>query len=126
MLVPDAGSCKAFQTRYYFDRAADQCKEFIYGGCRGNENNFETLENCQNACKPSKVACPYHSCTPESLKCPTGSGLATNQNGCLLCECEGKKLEPKAGFYFIPEFCFGNKLTNIHFPLRRWFFFKPK
>ena len=38
--------CKAAITKYYFDRATDECKKFIYGGCGGNENRFDTLEQC--------------------------------------------------------------------------------
>ncbi|UYV83287.1 WFIKKN2 [Cordylochernes scorpioides] len=26
------------------------CKSFIYGGCEGNKNNFETKEECEEAC----------------------------------------------------------------------------
>ena len=29
------------------------CEEFIYGGCGGNENNFETLEECNQQCNPN-------------------------------------------------------------------------
>ena len=36
--------------RYYFDPAVGECKEFIYGGCQGNENNFMTKEACEAMC----------------------------------------------------------------------------
>jgi hypothetical protein len=42
--------CLASFERYYFDAAQGQCIMFIWGGCDGNENNFETLEECQMAC----------------------------------------------------------------------------
>lgn len=44
------GFCKGFFQRYYFDKEAGECKTFIYGGCKGNANNFETLEICQATC----------------------------------------------------------------------------
>lgn len=27
-----------------------ECVEFIYGGCAGNSNNFETKEDCEQKC----------------------------------------------------------------------------
>lgn len=49
----DTGSCKAFFQNYYYDSTVGQCRQFVYGGCQGNENNFLTLEDCQKAC-PSR------------------------------------------------------------------------
>lgn len=28
-----------------------ECKGFVYGGCGGNPNNFETYDHCFEACK---------------------------------------------------------------------------
>lgn len=28
-----------------------QCEKFVYGGCGGNENNYNTLEECELACE---------------------------------------------------------------------------
>ena len=49
-LPPENGPCKAYMPRYYFDPAVGECKEFIYGGCQGNENNFMTKEACEAMC----------------------------------------------------------------------------
>ena len=49
-LPPERGPCLAYMPRYYFDPAVGECKEFIYGGCLGNENNFETIEACEAKC----------------------------------------------------------------------------
>nr|XP_006114878.1 tissue factor pathway inhibitor isoform X1 [Pelodiscus sinensis]XP_025036336.1 tissue factor pathway inhibitor isoform X1 [Pelodiscus sinensis] len=50
----DAGACKAIYTRYYFNIQTHQCEVFEYGGCYGNENNFLTLEQCQETCVVSE------------------------------------------------------------------------
>ena len=36
--------------RYYFDSADGTCKQFYFGGCEGNDNNFRSLETCQSRC----------------------------------------------------------------------------
>ena len=51
MQPKDEGSCSAMLEKFYFDKRDGQCKEFIYGGCRGNENNFKDMEECEKQCK---------------------------------------------------------------------------
>lgn len=53
LLPEDSGPCRAAFRRYYFDKKIGHCKEFIYGGCQGNRNNFMSLRDCQMKC-PSK------------------------------------------------------------------------
>jgi len=45
-----AGPCRAYFHRYAFDPATGLCVPFIYGGCGGNGNNFESYEVCQYRC----------------------------------------------------------------------------
>ena len=42
--------------RYYYDSKKDQCLMFIYSGCEGNLNNFETITDCQEVAKKCTVA----------------------------------------------------------------------
>lgn len=44
------GNCKALFRRFFFNASSQQCEEFIYGGCGGNRNNFETKGECFQAC----------------------------------------------------------------------------
>ena len=43
------GPCRAFIERYYFNKNG-VCEKFTYGGCNGNENNFETQTECESKC----------------------------------------------------------------------------
>ena len=45
------GPCRASIRRFYFDVDAQSCQAFTYGGCRGNKNNFATLQACQHRCQ---------------------------------------------------------------------------
>nr|XP_037275735.1 BPTI/Kunitz domain-containing protein-like [Rhipicephalus microplus] len=46
----EPGPCGGHYPRYYFDNVTKTCKKFVYGGCRGNGNNFVTIEECKNTC----------------------------------------------------------------------------
>ncbi|XP_027222440.2 thrombin inhibitor hemalin [Penaeus vannamei] len=45
------GYCRALHYRWAWDAAAKTCSTFVYGGCGGTENNFETKEMCLSVCK---------------------------------------------------------------------------
>ncbi|KAM6191097.1 amyloid beta precursor like protein 2 isoform 3-T3 [Sarcoramphus papa] len=45
------GPCRAVTPRWYFDPNKRKCIRFIYGGCGGNRNNFESEEYCMAVCK---------------------------------------------------------------------------
>ena len=49
-LAADAGPCLAGQTRYFYDPNRRSCRQFTYGGCLGNENNFASAESCERHC----------------------------------------------------------------------------
>uniref|UniRef100_A0A8C3W8Q3 Tissue factor pathway inhibitor n=1 Tax=Catagonus wagneri TaxID=51154 RepID=A0A8C3W8Q3_9CETA len=50
-LEEDAGICRGYITRYFYNNQSKQCERFKYGGCLGNQNNFESLEKCKNTCE---------------------------------------------------------------------------
>uniref|UniRef100_A0A8C8DWJ9 Amyloid-beta A4 protein n=1 Tax=Oryzias sinensis TaxID=183150 RepID=A0A8C8DWJ9_9TELE len=46
----ETGPCRALLPRWFFDREEGRCVQFIYGGCGGNRNNFESEEYCMSVC----------------------------------------------------------------------------
>ncbi|EZA46407.1 Papilin [Ooceraea biroi] len=45
-----AGPCEGYHPKWYYDADRKQCGQFIYGGCLGNANKFETREECAELC----------------------------------------------------------------------------
>uniref|UniRef100_A0A8C8VL26 Uncharacterized protein n=1 Tax=Pelusios castaneus TaxID=367368 RepID=A0A8C8VL26_9SAUR len=54
-LPPETGPCKGMIRRYFYSPAFRSCRTFYYGGCKGNKNNFRTLQECQQACQKSRA-----------------------------------------------------------------------
>ncbi|KAL8179786.1 UNVERIFIED_CONTAM: hypothetical protein K2H54_072780, partial [Gekko kuhli] len=50
-LDPEYGPCRDEQVKIYFNWEYQKCLEFRYGGCRGNDNRFETIGACERACE---------------------------------------------------------------------------
>ncbi|XP_030614800.1 tissue factor pathway inhibitor a isoform X2 [Archocentrus centrarchus] len=59
-LKDEAGPCRAIKDRYFFNVNSGRCELFEYGGCGGNKNNFETLEECEETCLVSDDKKPCH------------------------------------------------------------------
>uniref|UniRef100_A0A8C5X7G9 Tissue factor pathway inhibitor n=1 Tax=Malurus cyaneus samueli TaxID=2593467 RepID=A0A8C5X7G9_9PASS len=49
----EPGICRGYFTRYFYNKETKLCEAFKYGGCLGNQNNFRSLEECQNICEDS-------------------------------------------------------------------------
>ncbi|NP_001386496.1 kunitz-type protease inhibitor 3 precursor [Rattus norvegicus] len=49
-LPMEKGECRAIFVRWYYDTKTKKCDWFHYGGCRGNENNFLSRNQCQTVC----------------------------------------------------------------------------
>ncbi|EDV31222.1 uncharacterized protein Dana_GF15247 [Drosophila ananassae] len=43
--------CLAYIPSYTYYPDKDECSEFIYGGCDGNDNRFDSKELCEAKCK---------------------------------------------------------------------------
>ena len=77
------GPCRASIRSYYFNSWTSECEMFIYGGCKGNDNRFATLKDCQTTCRDLPSRQPQQ---PQELN-PVRDGvsiqpLPDNQDTC--------------------------------------------
>nr|XP_012614994.1 eppin-like isoform X2 [Microcebus murinus] len=49
-LRKDAGPCMALFFRWWYNQKSNTCSRFVYGGCMGNNNNFQSKSVCMSAC----------------------------------------------------------------------------
>jgi len=49
-LPAEVGPCRASFDSWYYDTAMRKCLPFTYGGCRGNDNRFQTEYQCTEVC----------------------------------------------------------------------------
>uniref|UniRef100_H3BXB8 Amyloid-beta A4 protein n=1 Tax=Tetraodon nigroviridis TaxID=99883 RepID=H3BXB8_TETNG len=49
----ESGPCHAMLERWYFSPEKRRCVPFLFGGCGGNRNNFESEEYCLAVCSSS-------------------------------------------------------------------------
>lgn len=50
-LAAETGPGRAMIMRFHYNKSTGTCEEFVYGGAKGNANNFRTQEECLEKCK---------------------------------------------------------------------------
>lgn len=50
LMEVDGGHCDGNVLAWHFDRHTEQCRNFTYSGCGGNNNRFVTEEECVSQC----------------------------------------------------------------------------
>lgn len=95
------GPCEAYIESYGFNAGTGKCEAFVYGGCQGNANRFETPSGCVAACAPSAEVdpcsaiacdkgkvCVYQGPTPVCAE-PCEEGATCSEAPSLGCKCAG-------------------------------------
>uniref|UniRef100_A0A674P131 Amyloid-beta A4 protein n=1 Tax=Takifugu rubripes TaxID=31033 RepID=A0A674P131_TAKRU len=63
----ESGPCRAMLERWYFNPKKRRCVPFLFGGCGGNRNNFESEEYCLAVCSSS---CKFQDWVPTVAPSP--------------------------------------------------------
>ncbi|XP_044118525.1 eppin [Neovison vison] len=94
----EPGPCMAFFHRWWYDKEKNTCSKFIYGGCQGNNNNFQSKAMCQNMCISNqrcpqiRVPCNYREIDQCGKKKPCPKKMT-----CCSFNCAKKCLDLKEG-----------------------------
>lgn len=51
----ETGICRAYFEKYAYNSTLNKCTQFVWGGCGGNNNTFDTEQDCMNTCMNSAV-----------------------------------------------------------------------
>lgn len=46
----DPGMCRGYFEKYFYNQESKACELFVYGGCGGNRNNFDSVQACNMEC----------------------------------------------------------------------------
>ncbi|KAE9413190.1 hypothetical protein Angca_005363, partial [Angiostrongylus cantonensis] len=76
----EVGECSGVFVRFGYDKLTNDCRQFTYGGCGGNGNNFATVQECRNVCV-KKLCNPNPQC--DLARCQ----IVNDRNGCPFCSC---------------------------------------
>ena len=49
-LPDDHGPCSDSVAKWFYDSRDGVCKQFLFGGCQGNQNQFSTRDECELRC----------------------------------------------------------------------------
>lgn len=51
------GNCTQYVPKWHYNWEKKACSLFKYGGCGGNQNRFDTREECEHECSPRVPVC---------------------------------------------------------------------
>ncbi|CAJ0573102.1 unnamed protein product, partial [Mesorhabditis spiculigera] len=69
----ERGPCDHYELRFYYNPDNKECKYFFYGGCEGNGNNFEKVEDCEQRCNVTRAPRFGHISHPLNANQPLGT-----------------------------------------------------
>ncbi|XP_029902575.1 kunitz-type protease inhibitor 1b isoform X1 [Myripristis murdjan] len=86
-----AGPCRAAFPRWFYNAATERCDRFVFGGCKGNANNFLSQSECSAAC--SGVTVPSERSIGPAAGEQCGSACVAGQFTCSSGCCVDEALE---------------------------------
>ncbi|CAJ0610218.1 unnamed protein product [Cylicocyclus nassatus] len=100
LLALNMGEGKALLKRFYYNTFSKKCTEFVYRGLKGNENNFLTMEQCQDVCQKWTNPCPVENfasrreCTANGTECGTSQWCHIGSSEATTVCCPGAAQDP--------------------------------
>lgn len=93
---PKVGPCRAAFPRWHYNATTGSCQRFVFGGCKGNKNNFLSNNECSSACSGVPVTSERSIALPAAEECrsPCHPYQLICGSGCCLhrsLECDGVK-----------------------------------
>ena len=55
-LNSETGPCRGHFTKWFYNRSTGACQHFVYGGCRGNHNRFNSRQSCERICQATSTS----------------------------------------------------------------------
>uniref|UniRef100_A0A1S4GDA2 Papilin n=1 Tax=Anopheles gambiae TaxID=7165 RepID=A0A1S4GDA2_ANOGA len=85
-LPAEIGECQNYTAHWYFDTKDERCRQFYYGGCGGNGNNFADEQSCINRCieEGPKAAPAPPGAAPVAPVQPAAPGKPFDRSQCQL------------------------------------------
>ncbi|KAL4712132.1 hypothetical protein ACJJTC_010993 [Scirpophaga incertulas] len=72
------GPCRGRFIRYGVNPDTNKCESFVYGGCAGNKNNYQSQQECEEKCPPDCTS-PFAAGRCEALMYRYGFNPATQK-----------------------------------------------
>nr|CDJ86468.1 Proteinase inhibitor I2 domain containing protein [Haemonchus contortus] len=95
------------QQMFYYDSATKLCQPFMYNGCNGNGNRFETAAECKSLCIDSNAATQQHhddsAALQQAMKAACGGEYAVDHLTPQQCGSNGQQCS--TGYQCSSEFC---------------------
>nr|XP_037274979.1 kunitz-type serine protease inhibitor 6-like [Rhipicephalus microplus] len=100
---PDVGLCKGFFPMWWFNTKTGKCEEFVYGGCGGNGNRYETREECEETCSSKTLTSRKEETAAASTVATEDFHSATVAEVCRRPASSGPCLAYLPRFYYDPQ-----------------------